>query len=445
MFIVGRSKRAHFRLPVKDKYFSRVHFMVEVNPPQCRLLDMGSCNGTYVNGKRVRSADLHDKARIEAGETLLLVSFEKDDSLVVDVPEPIAANAGPVAPIHPSSERTSAAAQGPELPPEPTTAACRICASVISPITRASSRDAVASDPLALCPDCQREMLSRPQPIPGYQVVRELGHGGMGVVYLALRSTDGRLVALKTIIPAVAGSQVQLERFLREANILRTLDHPHIVAFHEMGEAKGQLYFVMDYVRGVDAAQLLRTHGPLPIKRAVGLVCQLLEALQYAHGHGFVHRDIKPSNMLVTSATPVREGATTESEVVKLSDFGLARIYQTSKLSGLTLTGDVGGSSAFMAPEQITSFREAKPPVDQYSAGATLYNLLTGRLVYDLPPRVEQQFLMILQEDPVPIRSRRPEVPEKLAEIVHRTLAREPEGRFPDLADLRKALFLFAH
>jgi eukaryotic-like serine/threonine-protein kinase len=440
-FIVGRSQRAHFRLPLKDKYFSRVHFLVEVNPPECRLLDMGSRNGTYVNGHRVRTADLKDKDRIKAGKTLLSISFEHDESQAAQLADPVlTASTWPPIQAPPVAERPTGPAHQPLHQSQQSTDACRICASVISPVTRASSRDPIASDPLGLCPACQRQILNQSQPIPGYQVVRELGHGGMGVVYLAIRSADDRLVALKTVIPAVAGSRVQLERFLREASILRALDHPHIVAFHEMGVASGQLYFAMDYVRGVDAAQLLRSHGPLPISRAVRLVCQLLEALDYAHGKGFVHRDVKPSNMLVTTAGPVREGRTAESEVVKLSDFGLARIYQASMLSGLTMTGDVGGSAAFMAPEQITNFRESKPPVDQYSAGATLYNLLTGRLIYDFPRQVERQFLMILQDEPVPIRTRRADVPEKLAEIVHRTLAREPGDRFRDLRALRGAL-----
>src|SRR5436189_104546 len=139
----------------------------------------------------------------------------------------------------------------------------------------------------------------------------------------------------------------------------RELRHPHIVGFRDMGEVGGQLYFAMEFVRGSDAHRLLKTHTLLPIGRAVGLVCQLLEALEYAHAKGFVHRDIKPANLLVEEAGG--------REVPKLADFGLARVYQTSQLSGLTMMGDVGGTVAFMAPEQITHYREAKPPVDQYA------------------------------------------------------------------------------
>src|SRR5262249_39332353 len=144
--------------------------------------------------------------------------------------------------------------------------------------------------------------------------------------------------------------------------------HPNIVAFQEMGESEGRLYFAMDYVRGTDAAALLKEHGPLPVARAVGLVRQMLRALDYAHAKQFVHRDIKPANLLVAGAGG--------QETARLADFGLARVYQASQLSGLTMTGDIGGTVAFMAPEQITNYREAKPPVDQYAAAASLYNLL---------------------------------------------------------------------
>lgn len=255
----------------------------------------------------------------------------------------------------------------------------------------------------------------------------------MGVVYLALREADGALLAVKAVRPAVAGSGVQIERFLREARILEQLDHPHIVAFRATGESNGLLYFAMDIVRGTDASALRKTHGgPLSVARAVGLVCQMLEALAYAHARGFVHRDIKPANLLVED----RGGR----EVARLSDFGLARTYQASQMSGLTMRNDMGGTMAYMAPEQITHFREAKPPADQYSAAGTLYKLLTDRPVYDLPRQSSQQILMILQEDPVPILDRRPDLPPDLAAVIHRALAREPEARFPDVTAFRAAL-----
>jgi serine/threonine-protein kinase len=270
------------------------------------------------------------------------------------------------------------------------------------------------------------------QPIAGYRIIRELGRGGMGVVYLALRLPRITPVALKMITPSVGGTRAQVDRFLREANILRRLDHPRIVACRDVGEANGHLYFAMDYVRGTDLERLLKERGPLPVPQAVALTCQLLEALEYAHAQGFVHRDIKPSNLLVP------EGG--ERPEVRLADFGLARVYQASALSGLTMTGDMGGTTAFMAPEQILNFRDARPPADQYAAAATLYNLITGETIFDLPDGFEAQLLTILLNEPVPIQARRPDLPELLAAIIHRALAKEPAGRFANVRALRQAL-----
>ena len=128
---------------------------------------------------------------------------------------------------------------------------------------------------------------------------------------------------------------------------------------------------------------------------------------------------------------------------MKLADFGLARVYQSSRLSGLTITGDVQGTPAFMPPEQITRYRDVLPASDLYSAGATLYYLLTRKYVYDFPKRVELRILKILEEDPVPIRSRRADLPGRLADIIDRCLAREPSDRFPDAESLREALTQF--
>jgi serine/threonine-protein kinase len=287
-----------------------------------------------------------------------------------------------------------------------------------------------------VCGPCREQGAREPQPIAGYLVLKELGRGGMGVVSLAVRQADGGVVALKTIIPRMAGTDTQVQRFLREARILKQLDHPNIVAFRDMGESNGQLYFAMDFVRGTDAAVLLKENGRLPVGRAVRLVCQMLLALDYAHARRFVHRDLKPANLLVADEPG--------GEVARLADFGLARTYQASQMSGLTMTGDVGGTVAFMAPEQITNYREAQPSVDQYAAAGTLYNLLTGKFPFDLPKNPQQRLLMILQDDPVPVRDRRPDLPAGLAEAVDRALSREPADRFPDVKALRQALLPFA-
>jgi serine/threonine-protein kinase len=382
-FLVGRSRQAHFDLGSDDRYFSRAHFMIEANPPQARLVDMGSRNGTFLDGKRVVfPTTLAEGDRIQAGHTTLAVSF----------PGALAQMALPEAPPVPSLPATG----------------------LWSPET------------------AEPAPLPRAQVVPGYRTVRELGRGGMGVVYLAHREPDGAVFALKTITPTLAGAPAQVERFLREARVLEALDHPHIVPFRAMGEAGGLLYFAMDYVAGTDTGALLRKHGPLPVGRAVRLITPILQALDYAHAKGFVHRDVKPANILVVA----RDG----EDHPYLADFGLARVYQSSQLSGLTVTGSVGGTPAFMAPEQVTSYREVQPAADQYSAAATLYNLLTGAFTHDFSTSVHERLMQLLHEDPTPIRERRPGVPDTLADAVHRALAREPSRRFPDARAFRRAL-----
>ncbi len=407
-FLVGRSQRAHLRLAGGDPYFSRIHFMVEINPPCCRVYDMGSTNGTRVNGNRVQSADLHHGDVVEAGDTVLQVSFLGDWG----------ARAGrtPPAGVHAQAGSTVT-----DLDPDATE----------SFHAHGTKRPARAPHPPA------REGPSVPggeMPIvPGYDLVREIGRGGMGVVHLALRRRDLAEVAVKVICPAVTTFSIETKRFLREAAILQQLQHPNIVSFHESGQAGDLLFFVMDYVRGTNAEEILKQEPFFAIPRAVDLMSQALEGLQYAHQKGFVHRDVKPANLLVEQ--------TATGEVCKLADFGIARAYQASSLSGLTMMGDIGGTIPYMPPEQITDYRTANPPADQYAAAATLYRLLTGSYVFDFENlRNHQRLSRILFEEPVPVRSRRPEIPEALAQAIHRALAKDPDGRFKDAGAFRGAI-----
>lgn len=374
-FFVGRGPGVNLALE-GDAQLSRVHFGIEANLPRARLLDMRSRNGTFLNGRRVDQADLRDGDRIRAGGTEVL--------------------------IHMAGEPTAA------------------------PDDEGSFPVTVSTDPaLNALPGVM---------VPGYDLGREIGQGGMGRVYLARRLSDGTTVAIKAVLPAVSPQPEVAGRFLREVSILRRLDHPHIVRHHEHGTVVGQLYFVMDYIDGPNAASLIRDQGPLLAERVVRLGGQLLDALAYAHKQGVVHRDVKPGNLLI-----VNPGA---REHLMLADFGLARAYQASAMSGLTMSGQSGGTPSFMPPEQVMDFRSAKPAADQYAAAATLYNLLTGQTIYEPVASRVELLLNIVQTEPIPLRVpyTGPALPGRLGEVFRRALARRPCDRYPDIAAMRAEL-----
>ena len=413
-FICGRGIDAHLR--ISDKFFSRHHFMVEVNPPYSSLVDLESTNGTAVNGRKATQVNLEDGDTIEVGPTVIRFSIEPGGTQ--GLVKALSSSAIWSVPDHPLPAREERSAPG-------------------KPIGRLDGRGPPAApQPIPRAVASGKVTGTPPSQVAQYRISRELGRGGMGAVYQARDTVSDEKVALKTIASDGQPSSKAVRRFLREASILQELAHPNIVRFLDMGVSKDVIYIVMEYVEGSDADHLISPYaGRFPVGRAVRLVCQLLEAIDYAHAKGFVHRDIKPSNLIVTESSG--------SEAAVLTDFGLGRVYQSSRLSGISLSGEVGGTAIFMAPEQITDFRNAQPPADLYATGATLYFLLTGKYTHDFPPRFQRQLIMVLDEEPIPILSRRKDIPPSLAAIVHQSLAKEPENRFTDTASMRQALLPF--
>ncbi|QEL15100.1 hypothetical protein PX52LOC_02008 [Limnoglobus roseus] len=272
--------------------------------------------------------------------------------------------------------------------------------------------------------------------IPGHKIEGEIGRGGMGIVYRATCLADGKTVALKTISTAREVNRKQIDRFLREARILGELNHPNIVGCREVSEVGGIVYMTMEFVNGSDLESRLKSEGPIDLRTAVRIICQALGGLAHAHARGFVHRDIKPANILVG-----RDGS---KRSAKLADFGLARAYETSKLSGLTMQGEIGGTPLFMSPEQVTHYREVKPAADQYSAAATLYRLLTKQYTHDFPRGIAAQLAHVVSVKPILITARRADIPTELGAVIHKALSQDASDRYPNVMAFRQELKRFA-
>ncbi len=415
-FIVGRSRFVHCSMP-EDMALSRDHFMVEINPPLCELRDLGSTNGTFVNNQRVDRIRLASGDLIAAGQSVFRVRVDQ-------------------IPIS-SSEASSPSSSGPRSEGDGLSGIkCTSCGApapqditIAGPLQEGDATEVVEW----WCSVCRSELAALPQPVPHYTTLREIGRGAMGVVYQARHNQTGQMVALKLIMPETATTRTAIDRFYREMSVISQLRHPNIVEWYEQGMTRGQFWFAMEYVAGSNLEALAKEQpGRYPTNQACRLTCQILKGLEQAHRMGFVHRDVKPENVLIAH--------TTEGLLAKLSDFGLAKSFRGVGLSGLTFSGEMRGTVPFMPPEQMLDFKTVTPLADLYATAATLYYLLTCRYIYDEPAGGGDLIRMLLEEQPVPIRTRRPDVPQPLATVIGQCLARDPKERLLDANSMRRAL-----
>jgi tRNA A-37 threonylcarbamoyl transferase component Bud32 len=270
---------------------------------------------------------------------------------------------------------------------------------------------------------------------PDTEILRELGRGGMGVVYLVQNKLMGRKEVLKVVSSHLLDRKGVLERFLREIRAAAQLRHPNIVTAYAAARVGESIVFSMEYVDGYDLAELVEKKGPLPVAQACNFAYQAALGLQHAHEHGMVHRDIKPSNLMVA-----RVG---NRPVVKILDFGLAKLTSEGGVdAGLTHDGQMLGTPHYVAPEQTVDAQNAGIRADIYSLGCTLYCLLAGHPPFDAPSLFE-----LLQAhhsmDARPLNFVRPGVPVELAAVVAKMLAKEPQRRFQTPGEVAKALVPF--
>src|SRR5580698_5057695 len=251
-----------------------------------------------------------------------------------------------------------------------------------------------------------------------YQVVRELGAGGMGTVYLAVDSNLKRTVALKVLHKERASNETLVRRFESEATASAQLKHENIVTVYDAGQVDGHLFIALEFVDGTDIHELVAKRGAIPLKRSVGFIKQVVRALDHLHKRGIVHRDIKPSNLLLT-----KEGT------VKLTDLGLARAVDESLESNITREGTTVGTVDYMSPEQARNSQAADIRSDIYSLGCTWYQMLTGEPPFPTGSVTNKLYSHISKPRPDP-RALNRSIPEEVVAILHRMMARKADDRY---------------
>jgi eukaryotic-like serine/threonine-protein kinase len=418
--IIGRAYDAHPKLPDDEAHrtISRYHCLVDINPPAIRIRDFGSANGTYVNdrliGQRLANQtpeegaqtnfpeyDLKQGDEIKLGNTILQVSIEVPSEIKA-AQKAFAAN---------SAENSDSSE------------------SIRRLVQQANAGD---SDLTA---------------VRGYTILKLLGKGGFGAVYLAQHNETSELVALKVMLPQVAAIQGTIDLFLRETENTSALNHPNIVRVRSSGHFYGNFFFTLEYCdRGSVTSLMQQQRRVFSIDEALPIILQVLDGLEYAHnaeiphikqadgsfgmGKGLVHRDIKPANIFLANGG--------DRDIAKIGDYGLAKAFDCAGLSGQTMSGTLAGSPAFMPRQQVINFKYAKPEVDIWATAACFYYMLTGNYPRDFGSA--DPFLTVLQSNAVPICQRNSAITPRLAEIIDLALIDKPEIHFKNAAAFKHAL-----
>ena len=483
--ILGRAKDCDPRLLFKpedpkapeNRRISRHHCLLDINPPDVRIRDFGSLNGTFVNGQKIGQREKDDKPGgsfpeydLKDGDELRLGGIKFRVSIELPV---VCSECGaeiPEAELKASMGQTMACL-------------CQKCQKKLEQAKISTVARRTITEPVKLCAKCGLDITGeaganrpgefvcskcRENPfdllrhliqdaahgdkdlvaVEGYEIVKELGRGGMGAVYLARRQKTGQEVALKVMLPKVAAGQRATDGFLRETVNTQALQHPNVVRLWEAGCSQGTFFFTLEFCDDGSVDKLIAQRGgKLPIDEAGPIILQALDGLHYAHhadiphvklkdgsigqGRGLVHRDLKPQNIFLSTACG--------SLVAKLGDYGLAKAFDMAGLSGHTCSGDVGGTPQFMPRQQVQRFKEVRPDADVWAMAATFYKMVTGHYPRSFAKGCDP-WQVILETSAVPIRRRNPAIPPRLAEVIDHALVDDPEIGFKSAAELKQAL-----
>lgn len=394
-FLLGRHPDCHVHLP-DDSFVSRHHFILEVCPPQACVRDLGSRNGTYVNGRKIGGRKEGESPEEGARRAYPEVTLKHGDRIQV----------GDTA-LEVAVKQAAPAAAVPAAPPVP-------------------SFDELNPQQLAdLLLKAAKKGKAPRLDIPGYEIGKELGRGGFGVVFRARRLSDGVPVAIKVLLPRVAVKPAEMEKFLREMSITSQLRHANIIKLYDQGHCEGIPYFIMEYCDGGSLWDFIMKHGgKVPLETAWPIMLAALDGLAHAHQQRIVHRDLKPQNILL------------DRGVARISDFGLAKNFQQAGFSGLSITGNYAGTPLFMPREQLINFKHLKPTSDVWSIAATFYFMLTGAFPYPFT-KDRDPIDVILNAAVVPIEKRLRSLPLKFTNVMNACLHADSKSRPASALELR--------
>jgi eukaryotic-like serine/threonine-protein kinase len=419
--IMGRATDCHPQLPDDKDHntVSRYHCLLDINPPHICIRDFGSRNGTYINniliGKRHPETtpeqaknlifpehDLNNGDEIKLGNTIFQVTIET----------PIE-NTQPITKFS-DGEKTNVLAHVKQL-----------------------VQQADANTPNDIN-------------IEGYTLLKYLGGGGFGDVYLARNQKNQEEIALKILLPQMQQNEYIVNLFLREIENTKALSHPNIVTLRDYGKSDELFYFTLDYCNKGSITDLMRQRQqPLTLKQASSIIIQTLHGLEYSHtapipnikqadgsyttGQGIVHRDLKPANLFLHQIG-------SNDTLVKIGDYGISKAFDQAGFSGLSMSGTMAGTPYFMSRPQLINFKYAKPEVDIWATAACFYYMLTYTHPRDFTDPSKDPFRLVLETSAVPIRQRNSSIPKPVAEVIDHALIDNPSIPFKTAAEFRQAL-----
>lgn len=416
--IMGRGSDTSVRLP--DMSLSRRHCQLTNTPRGLLIADLGSSNGTYLNGNRLPQGwhQVRPGDRVSLGNCEFL-AFDYDAQQAV-------ASSG----VHRGPQPTQPGSSGAhrQQPQQPGGSGVhRQQAPGGSGVHRQEPQHAGAAGDSG-----QNNLGVEPDRFEGFVLQRKLGQGAFGEVFQAVETAQNRVVALKVVNAQLVRNPKDIQRFLREAETGQSLNHPNILKIYSAGESRGAYYIAMEYIPGKEVSELLRAYGRLDVGYVLRLAIQLASGLQHAYENGIVHRDIKPDNVMVLQHP--QHGA-----VAKLVDFGLAKCFTEDDGGGLTEQGEGMGTLAYMPPEQLDDALNADQRSDIYSLGATVFHMLSGQRPF--AEKTTRSFIKkILQSPPPSLCTLNPQVPLELDEIIQRAMSKSPEDRYQTPQELQDDL-----